>query len=164
MGMGYIRPSDRVSKLWCRGCASFQSPTWVNAYRETRYAPTNLRDGVRTFTCGNCAGHDTWVWVWGEHLPNPLNPTLPAPAPAPAVVPAPVMLPTAETTSAVAVAKVVPHCGNPSCDGMCNDPLCIPKEEKPVQEINLTKIYVRASLVVGAVILLLRGLYYWLIG
>lgn len=148
MGISYVRPNDQLAKLWCRGGESFRPQVWQNAYRESVYAPENLNDGRRDWICGNCGGKGTMVWVWGRHLPDPRKPIPQVSAPAQEVQ--------AQESAPVA------HCGNPSCEGFCSDPLCLPADvpkseaESPGAVIGAIAMLALSALAGGALVWFLK--------
>lgn len=114
-----IRPDDRPYKIFCRTCETYTSPKFLSnrywdrgARREVyfRWPPKDFRDNEKDggFCCKVCGNNCGFVYEFkGDEKPS--------------------------VGEIKKVSKPTPHCGNEKCEGYCDDPLCLPVEQK--QEI-----------------------------
>lgn len=118
MEFSKIRPDDRPYKIFCRTCENYisakflQKHSWNEKAGRTvgyRWPPKDFRDNEDGgFPCNVCGNDSGFVYEFkGDKKPS--------------------------VGEIKKVSKPTPHCGNEKCEGYCDDPLCLPVEQK--QEI-----------------------------
>lgn len=124
MEFSKIRPDDRPYKIFCRTCETYTSSKFLEKtifdYRAKkkvyfRWPPKDLRDNERDggFYCKVCGNNCGFVYEFKGDEKSSVG-------------------------EIKKISKPIPHCGNEKCEGYCDDPLCLPVEQK--QEIvNINK-------------------------
>lgn len=70
---------------------------WCRSCETWRKLDGVYKGSVSSCCCSDCSVAGTMVWKWGEDLSDYRKP-----------------------------GRKPPHCGNPTCEGFCADPLCMP--------------------------------------
>lgn len=133
----YKRPIDRHSIVWCKVCSSEVKSFTIDD--KSVPMPMNLKDWQHR----PCGAFDAMIFRYeGEPKEK---------------------IPTSGGFCNPAVVRPLPHCGNPSCDGTCLDPLCngMPSPVKP-SRIKTNPFWVFCGgVLVGSFVASLLGFFFW---
>lgn len=72
---------------------------WCRSCETWRKLEGVHKGSISSYCCSDCGTPGTMIWKWGEDLPDHKKPE-----------------------------RKPPHCGNPTCEGFCTDPLCLPPD------------------------------------